>query len=86
MAKNTLDSISWAFQHASEWTLPLLLMHGENDQIAFVNGSREYSGLIKGDCTLKIWPGMFHEVHNEPEKEQVFEYLRNWLDEHSHAS
>ena len=37
---------------------------------------------LKDDCTLKIWPGMFHEVHNEPEKEQVFEYLRQWLDNH----
>jgi alpha-beta hydrolase superfamily lysophospholipase len=86
MAKNTFNAISWAFQHASEWSLPLLLMHGEKDQIAFVQGSREFASKIKGDCTLKIWPGMYHEIHNEPEKEQVFQYLREWLDKHSHKS
>jgi alpha-beta hydrolase superfamily lysophospholipase len=25
---------------------------------------------------------LFHEVHNEPEKQQVFAYLLNWLDLH----
>jgi alpha-beta hydrolase superfamily lysophospholipase len=58
-------------------------MHGEKDQLGFVEGAREFAGKIQGDCILKIWPGLFHEVHNEPEKEQVFEFLRNWLDEHS---
>jgi alpha-beta hydrolase superfamily lysophospholipase len=80
--KGTLDVIAWNDLHASEWTLPVLFMHGEKDQLGYVEGSIEFAGKIKGDCTLKIWPGLFHEVHNEPEKEQVFEYLRNWLDAH----
>jgi alpha-beta hydrolase superfamily lysophospholipase len=81
--KGLLGAIDWADQHASEWTLPVLFMHGEKDQLGFVEGAREFAGKIQGDCILKIWPGLFHEVHNEPEKEQVFEFLRNWLDEHS---
>jgi acylglycerol lipase len=85
-AKGSLEAIEWAYQHASEWTLPVLFMHGEKDRLAFVNGAREFAGKINGDCTLKIWPGLFHEVHNEPENDQVFEYLRNWLDLHSHTS
>ena len=71
--------------HASEWTLPVLIMHGELDQLAYADSSRELASKIKGDCTLKIWPGLVHEVHNEPEKEQVFEYLRQWLDAHVSA-
>jgi acylglycerol lipase len=86
MAKNTLGAVSWAFEHANEWTLPLLLMHGDCDQIAYIEGSREFSSKISGDVTLKIWPGCFHEVHNEPEKELVFEYLHEWLDKHSSTS
>ena len=82
--KGSLEAIEWADQHASEWTLPVLFMHGEADRLAYVEGTKEFAGKIKGDCTLKIWPGLFHEVHNEPEKELVFEYLRGWLDQHSH--
>lgn len=81
--KATLNSISWANMHASEWTLPVLIMHGELDSLGYAEGSREFASKIKGDCTLKIWPGLYHEIHNEPEKSQVFEYLRQWLDKHS---
>jgi acylglycerol lipase len=81
--KSALHAISWSDQHASEWTLPVLYMHGEKDELGYSEGSREFSNKIKSDCTLKIWPGLYHEVHNEPEKEQVFVYLRDWLDKHS---
>ncbi len=84
--KSALETIAWTDQHVGEWTLPVLFMHGEADQLGFADGSREFAGKIKGDCTLKIWPGLYHEVHNEPEKEEVFSYLLNWLDEHSKSS
>jgi alpha-beta hydrolase superfamily lysophospholipase len=84
-AKGSMDAIVWADQHASEWTLPVLFMHGEKDKLGYVEGSKEFASKIKGDCTLKIWSGLFHEIHNEPEKEQVFDYLREWLDKHSNA-
>lgn len=81
--KSTLEAISWMEKHASEWTLPVLIMHGEKDILGYAEGSREFSSKIKGDVTLKIWSGLYHEIHNEPEKEEVFGYLRQWLDEHS---
>lgn len=80
MAKYTIDAIPWACAHASEWALPVLIMHGDGDAIAFVSGSEEFANLIKQDCTLKIWPGLWHETHNEPEKEQVLAYALGWLD------
>jgi alpha-beta hydrolase superfamily lysophospholipase len=81
--KSALNAIAWSDEHAIEWTLPVLFMHGEKDQLAYAEGSKEFAGKIKGDCTLKIWPGLYHEVHNEPEKEQVFEYMLNWLNAHT---
>ncbi len=81
-AKSSLETIDWINEHADEWALPVLFLHGEADKLAYINGAREIASKIKGDCTLKIWPGLFHEVHNEPEKEEVFEYLRSWLDQH----
>jgi acylglycerol lipase len=81
--KSALNVISWIDKHASEWTLPVLFMHGEKDQLGYAEGSREFAAKINGDCTLKIWSGLYHEIHNEPEKVEVFEYLRNWLDAHA---
>ena len=84
--KSALESISWTDQHVTEWALLVLFMHGENDELGYAEGSRELSNKIKGGCTLKIRQGLSHEIHNEPEKEQVFEYLREWLDKHTHTS
>lgn len=80
MAKYTIEAIPWAYEHASEWALPVLIMHGDADAIAFVSGSEEFARLIRQDCTLKIWPGLWHETHNEPEKDQVLAYALGWLD------
>lgn len=82
MARGVLEAINWAFAHAAEFPLPLLLMHGTADQIAYDRGSREFAAAVKGDCTLKLWEGLTHETHNEPEKEQVFQYLLDWLAHH----
>ena len=79
---SSITEINWINSHASEWTLPVLVMHGELDKLGYAEGSREFASRIKGDCTLIIWEGLVHEVHNEPEKAQVFEYLRKWLDTH----
>jgi alpha-beta hydrolase superfamily lysophospholipase len=82
---SSISAIDYINTHASEWTLPVLLMHGEADKLGYAEGSRDLARMIKGDCTLKIWPGLVHEIHNEPEKQQVFEYLRQWLDNHINA-
>lgn len=70
----------WALEHASEFSLPLLLMHGGEDKIISVEASREFVNRITKKCTLKIWDGLYHEIHNEPEKEEVFKFLIDWLD------
>jgi len=81
--KGALDLIDWLDQHVKEWTLPVLFMHGELDQLGYAKGSMDMASRVKANCTLKIWPGMYHEIHNELQKEIVFDFLRNWLDEQS---
>ena len=80
MAKYTLEALPWAFKLAHEWALPMLIMHGEADKLSFVSGSKELASKIPGNCTLKIWPGLWHEIHNEPEKDEVLAYALGWLD------
>jgi len=70
----------WALEHALEFSLPLLLMHGGADKIISVEASREFAGKITENCTFKIWDNLYHEIHNEPEKEEVFKFLIDWLD------
>ena len=34
------------------------------------------------DKSIKVWDGMYHEIMNEDEGDQVIEYAANWLANH----
>jgi len=73
----------WALDHAAEFPLPLLLMHGGADRLTSAAASREFAAKIKNGCTYKEWDGLFHEIHNEPEQQQVFACMLDWLNQHA---
>jgi alpha-beta hydrolase superfamily lysophospholipase len=54
-------------------------MHGSADGLTAASGTEDFAKGIKGDVSLKIWDGLYHEIHNEPEKQAVFEYTLNWI-------
>jgi acylglycerol lipase len=72
----------WALEHATELPLPLLLMHGSADQICSAKASQEFADKAGDKVTLKLWDGMYHEIHNEPGKAQVFAFMLDWLEKH----
>lgn len=80
-AKYSLEAIEWTFEHARDFPAPLLLIHGSDDLLAYPRGSQEFAELVAGDCTLKIYTGLSHELHNEPEREQVLGDVMAWIDE-----
>ena len=77
-----IDAGAWALAHAGEWTLPLLLMHGGDDPLCSADGSREFAAKAGDHCTLRVWDGLYHEIHNEPEQQQVFAVVLQWLQAH----
>ena len=72
----------WALEHAAEFPLPLLLMHGAADPITSAKASQEFAEKAGDKVTLKVWDGLYHEIHNEPEQGQVFAYMLDWLGNH----
>ena len=71
--------------HAEQLRLPLYIAHGTGDKITDPEGSRIVHELAAStDKTLKLYPNLYHELHNEPEKEQVFSDLLAWLKKHAH--
>ena len=61
--------------------LPLLVMHGEDDKLTMPAGSRElYEKAGSTDKTLRLWPGLYHEIFNEPEKLEVIGEMLDWMD------
>jgi alpha-beta hydrolase superfamily lysophospholipase len=78
--KTMLGVTKWTLEHAAEFTLPLLLLHGRADLLAFPSGSIEFAAPLKENCTLILWDGAFHELHNEPEQAEVFKTMTIWMD------
>jgi alpha-beta hydrolase superfamily lysophospholipase len=70
----------WMVRNAAEFSRPILLMHGTADRVTSVEASREFAAAAGPNCTLKTWDGFYHELHNEPEHTQVFDYMRAWID------
>jgi len=67
----------------SEITLPLLVIHGAEDKICPPAGSETlYRGAGSTDKTLKLYPGMFHEIHNEIDKATVLNDVAAWFATH----
>lgn len=85
LGKSALNAIDVSFAGASEFAYPLLIMHGKADKLTYASGSEDFAKLASEknkDVTLKIWEGLFHEVHNEPEQAEVFKVMIEWLDRH----
>jgi alpha-beta hydrolase superfamily lysophospholipase len=76
------ESGLWALEHAAEFPLPLLLMHGAADPITSARASQEFARKAGDKVTIKVWDGLYHEIHNEPEKAEVFKVMLGWLDRH----
>jgi acylglycerol lipase len=73
-----MNAAKYSLAHASELKVRTLLMHGSDDLICSPEGSRDFAA--KSDkVELKIWEGGYHELHNEPFKEDVFKYIINWI-------
>ena len=63
-------------------TIPILVMHGEHDALAPMQASLDViAGVSSGDRTLRIWPGLYHEIFNEPEKDLVIGEVVRWVSE-----
>jgi alpha-beta hydrolase superfamily lysophospholipase len=67
--------------------LPVLVMHGEADVMTPAGGSqRFFDAVSSAEKTLRLYPGLYHEIFNEPEKDQVIGELCDWLDDRIEAS
>ncbi len=60
--------------------VPMLLLHGEDDRICPVAGSRSFfEQLTVTQRGLHTYPGLRHEIFNEPERAAVLGDLVGWI-------
>lgn len=74
------DAAKYILANPQKISLPVLLMHGSDDLITDPKSSEELYNGNKGKISFKLWEGLHHETHNEPEKDEVIAFLIQWLD------
>ncbi len=73
-----------ALEAAPNVRQPMLLLHGEDDPLCEPEGSRRFFEALPhasvAGSALQVYPELRHEIFNEPEQEQVFTDLLDWID------
>jgi alpha-beta hydrolase superfamily lysophospholipase len=80
LACELFDQMRRIEARGSAVTRPLLALHGEDDPICASAGSAAFAAAAPRGRYLGF-PGMRHEILNEPGREAVTETILGWLDE-----
>lgn len=79
-----LSGASFKARHALKALhLPYLALHGGADPTCLPEAAQIIREMCTTrDLTVKVYPSLYHEIHNEPEQAQVLGDIVNWLDLH----
>ena len=59
----------------------ILYVQGESDSVVDAAGARFLEQQVSSsDLTLVTYPGLYHELFNEPERDQVLQDVVDWLE------
>jgi alpha-beta hydrolase superfamily lysophospholipase len=83
LAAEMFDAMAAVRAAAGGITLPILLLHGSADSLTAPAGSQFlFNAVSSTDKQLKLYPGLYHEIFNEPERDGVIGDLAGWVDAH----
>ena len=87
LATEFLATVTWIQTHAADLELPLLILHGDADQVALPSGSCTFFQRVTFlDKELKLYPGVYHEIHNDFNYQEMLADLEDWLERHLERS
>jgi alpha-beta hydrolase superfamily lysophospholipase len=79
-ANELLGMMRYVQKRAVDFELPILLIHGSADGLTNPKGSEMLAEKAKSkDKTLKIFPGGYHELINDSDREEVLELICRWI-------
>ncbi len=78
-----LKTMQRVTEQAGKIRLPIMIVQGSDDKVVDPRGAQLLHDLVTSeDKTIKIYDGLYHEVFNEPEHEQVLNDVKTWLEAH----
>jgi alpha-beta hydrolase superfamily lysophospholipase len=85
LARFIVDGGALVLERAPRWRTPTLLMWAGADRCVAPRGSAAFATAApKSAVQAREWPGLCHEIFNEPEQQQVLAALLQWLAQRGH--
>jgi len=76
-----LQAMDYCHAHASELSMPLLMMVADDDHLVDPAGSRRFLEKLSNDqLSAHFYADFYHEIFNELDATRVFDDLRTWLE------
>jgi len=81
LAAVTMGQGAALIARAGEVRVPFLLLQGGDDRLVDSRGSeRFFAGATVPGRAFTLYPGLYHEIFNEPEQARVYQDMLDWLD------
>ena len=74
-----LISGEFALEKANLINIHTLILHGKKDRLTSFDSSKKISESAGDNVNFIGFENAYHELHNEPDKDQLFIIVNNWL-------
>lgn len=70
---------------AARVSIPTLVVHGEDDRLCAITGSKKFLAAMRPDVPQRLIPygGLFHEILNEAPWELIVGDVAEWIEKHA---
>ena len=82
LAAEMMRAMQRVTAEAGKITLPVMIFQGSADRLDPGDARFLYDTVSSADKTLKVYEGLYHETHNEPECAMVLHDIEVWLEAH----
>jgi alpha-beta hydrolase superfamily lysophospholipase len=80
LARFVVDGGALVRARAAQWRTPTLLLWAGADRCVAPAGSAAFAAAAPAEVlTARVFPGLYHEIFNEPERAEVLAELLRWL-------
>lgn len=76
-----IEKGKWMLDQKRAFPVPLLLLQGTSDRVVDPVKVKQFSSLVEGNVIFKEWINFYHELHNEPEQEEVIRFILQWMND-----
>ena len=76
-----LNKLKSVHEYAPQYTYKSLLLLSDGDLVCDHLEGKKFAQKYGGDMMVKIYPHLYHDLLNEPEKQQVLADITKWLDD-----